>query len=176
MAILTNRHDASKLDTAELSSAADDILFQPSPLHQTLKAQFWARFTPSPIDDSANLTLASVLHHVGDSRLKRYWALPGFREWFTNRDENRERVEYLWMVGLDTAESILRDGQANPAAKVQLLKLLAEVTGRVTRGSQKEEKFSDETVNRMDEKELRGWLKKRGITMSTPPDAPPTKE
>ncbi len=164
MALITNRHDASKLDTEELAKVAEDILFQPSPLMQTMKAQFWARFQPGPVNDTANLTLPTVQQYVSDPRLKKYWSTPGFKEWFTNQDENRERIEYLWMVGLDTAEQILRDSNAQPNAKVQLLKLLAEVAGKLPKPGKNDEKFADASINNMDAKELKAWLKRRGIT------------
>lgn len=159
-----------------LPAAAEQILFQPSPLQQTLKAQFWARFQPGPFDDKQNITLPTIQEVVTDPRIRKYWALPGFKEWFSNQDENRERLEYLWMVGLDTAEGILRDPAAQPNAKVQLLKLLAEVTGRLTKGGKTEDRFSDDAVNKMSETELKDWLKKKGVTVSAKYSVKPRAE
>lgn len=159
--LIVNEH----ADLPKISKIADEIIFQPSPLQQTLKAQFWARASSNPFIDKTNLTLADVQEHVPDPKLKKYWSVPGFKEWFSNQDENRERLDYLWMVGLDAAEMILRDPAAQASAKVNLIKTLAEIQGLVSRGKNKEEKFSDETVNKMSEAELKEWLKKKGVSV-----------
>lgn len=153
----------SLIEAKDALEQMDDLLFQPSPMHQTLKAQFWARFEPSPLADEHGITLPLVQSLVNDSRLKRYWSMPGFREWFTNKDENRERLEYLWMVGLDTAEQLLRDPLVQSGPKVNLIKLIAEVSGRLVRNAPVE-KFSDAAIDKMSETELRAFLEKKGVS------------
>jgi hypothetical protein len=143
----------------------DDHLFIPSPFQQNLKAQFWARAGNHPFLEPDNITIAFVQKFLKDARIPKYWQTPGFKEWFTNQDENRERIEYLWSAGLDAAEQILRDPAAPAAAKVNLIKTLAEMQGHIARGKGKDEKFSDEQVNKMSEKELKEWLHKKGVTV-----------
>lgn len=169
---LTNSKEA----TEAVSTALDELSFQPAPLHQQMKAQFWSRYVPNPFESRENISLASVQEVVSDARLRRYWHVPGFKEWFINQDEGKERLEYLWMVGLDTAEQILRDPAVNAGAKTNMLKLLAEVTGRLVRGSNKDEKFSDAAVNSMSKDELEKWLKNRGVQVEAKYKVTPAKE
>ncbi len=148
-----------------LATIIEDGLFIPTPFQQQLKAQFWARAGNHPFLVPGNITLAFVEKYIRDKRIKTYWPLPGFSEWFTNQDENKERIDYLWIASLDAAEQILRDPAAPAAAKVNLIKTLAEMQGHLSRGKGKEEKFSDETVNKMSEAELKEWLNKKGVTV-----------
>lgn len=175
--IKTNEHKSLEQVAAENLDPAifhEDLSFQPSPIQQSLKAQFWARFIPGPLDDPKKLTLPLVQSIVNDAKLKRYWNLPGFKEWFSNQNENVERVEYLWAVGLDAAEQILRDSSTNPAVKVNLLKLLADVTGRLSSKNRPvEEKYADEAINKMSQDELKEWLSKKGVTVTATYDVKP---
>jgi hypothetical protein len=144
------------------SELPEEVSFLPAPIHQQLRAQFWARFAPSPFESKENITLATAQNYVNDSRLKRYWGTPGFKEWFCRQNENMERLEYLWSIGLDAAETILRDqtGQAGP--KIQLLKLIAEVTNKLPK-AKSEERFSDDKINKMNEDELNEFLAVRKV-------------
>lgn len=162
--------------TKAVETALEDISFQPAPNQQMLKAQFWARYVPNPFESRENISLATVQETINEPKLKRYWSIPGFKDWFINQEEGKERIDYLWMVGLDTAEQIMRDPAVNAGAKVNLLKLLAEVSGRLQRGSKGEEKFSDDTVNKMSEEELKKWLKNRGVQVEAKYKVKPNRE
>lgn len=173
--IKQNEHKPlERVSKESLEILIEDISFQPSPLQQSLKAQFWARFVPGPMDDSKSLSLPVIQSIVNDARLKKYWGVPGFKEWFCNADEMRERAEYLWMVGLDAAEMILRDPSANLSAKVNLIKLIADVTGRLSsKKAAIEEKYSDDMINKMSQDELKDWLTRKGVTVKATYDVKP---
>lgn len=165
-------------DTKDLPALVGDLVFFPEKDHQRLKAQFWARFESSPFADAASISLSTVQEKVSDPRLRNYWALPGFKEWFLNKDEARERLEYLFSKALDAAEVVLEDLDPKSfSAKVNLIKLLAELTGRLqTRGGGKDEKFSDSAINDMSEAELKKWLNRKGVTVSAEYKVKPTVE
>jgi hypothetical protein len=163
--IIVSSQTGLKSVNKAVGEVVDDHLFLPSPFQQNLKAQFWSRAGNHPFLEPENIGVAFVRKFVKDARLERYWKEPGFKEWFTNQDENRERLEYLWSAGLDAAEAILRDPAQPAAAKVNLIKILAEMQGHVSRGKNGQEKFSDEAVNKMSEKELKEWLQKKGVTV-----------
>jgi hypothetical protein len=139
----------------------EDISFLPSSYQQELKAQFFSRFEPGPFRDTNTITLADAQAVLKEPKLKQYWGIPGFREWFTNKNEVAEKIEYLTLVGLDALEAVLLDPKSQASAKVNAFKLLAEIKGMVNRGGKKEEKKS--AVDEMSEAELKEYLNKYGV-------------
>jgi uncharacterized protein with HEPN domain len=107
--------------------------------------------------------LQHALQVTGASSLKEWWGEAGFKEWFLNREEGREKLEYLFMRALDAAEDILNDPNAQASARVNMIKVIGELANKFP--SKYQEKFSDEDINRMDEKQLRNYLEKRGVTI-----------
>jgi len=144
---------------SELTDVMEDILFSPNPVQRKAKARFWSRYEPNPIGDG-NVSLEMVQRVTGDPSTKRWWGLPGFKEWFLNAEESRERLEYLFNVALDTAESILVDPDANDNAKVQMIKVIAQLAGKEP--TRREEKFLDAEIQKMSESQLRAYLEKKG--------------
>lgn len=172
---VVNSH-GEEASEVELLQASVELFFVPSPLQQQLKAQFWARFEPGPFADKSRLNLPLVQEHVNDPKLKQYWGVPGFKEWFSNKDEAREKLEYLFMLASSAMEQVLLDPGANANAKANIFKNLAEMTGRLTKGGKEADKFSDDQVNKMSEEELRKFIQKKGVTVSAKYSVKPTTE
>jgi hypothetical protein len=148
----------------QTSQLAAKILFEPSSPQAKVKARFWTRFQAGPLADPSKVSLIDALETTGTPQLQKWWGLEGFREWFLNKDEERERLKYLFNKGLDTIEQILDNPEANANAKVNLIKMLAEVSGYL--GKKPVEKFADEEVNRMSESQLTEFLEKKGVRIT----------
>lgn len=148
---------------SDLPGLAERVLFTPSPRQRQVKARFWVRFIPGPVATLDNLSLSHVMQIAGTKSLKEWWSEPGFVEWFFNREEGREKLEYLFMRALDTAEDILNDPGAQASAKVNMIKVIGELANKFP--SKHQERFSDEDINKMDEKQLKNYLEKRGVTV-----------
>lgn len=143
-----------------IEAAIVDITFLPSPEQRKVKAAFWATFADNPLADADNITKASALQITNDNRINRWWGTPGFSEWFSNRDEFRQRLEYLANLGLDTIEEILLDPDANANARMNAAKLMLEAASKMP-NKWNQEKFLDEHIQRMGARELESWLAKR---------------
>lgn len=135
-----------------VNTARDVVAFQPDPHQRRAKANFWAsreqvamEVAPEPDlssaaafrasrgsvpPDAANedmRLLASALRFGGDRRISQWWSLPGFQDWFLNKDEFRQRLEYLSNVALDQLESILSSGRSSDSDKLNAIKLIMAV-------------------------------------------------
>lgn len=146
-----------------LAEVADKVIFTPTPRQRQVKAKFWTRFQPGPFSSPDALTAVAVMEVTGESSLKEWWPKPGFREWFLNREEAREKLEYLFMKALSTAEDIMDDPQAHANAKVQMIKVIAELANKFP--SKNLERYADDDINRMDEKQLKRYLESKGVTI-----------
>lgn len=140
----------------------EDLDFIPSKEQRQLKAAFWSSQMENPlIDPEEELSLEAVKRGCRDRRLNSWWKNKGFRDWFQNREEFRQRVEYVAQLALDTIEEVLMDRDANPSARVNAAKLAIEVANKLPPRKIEKASYLDEEVNRMDEKELTEFIKRR---------------
>ena len=150
-------------DSNKLAKMIPDLFYQPNNNQQRLKAKFWTRFTPGPfINDFSKLTLEMVMKVTNSPSLKAWWQQPGFKEWFLNKEDEKEKLRYLFDKSLDTLEQILDNPEANVNAKVNAVKLLAEMTGNLSRKGAPE-KFADQEIENMSESQLQAYLTKKGV-------------
>jgi len=154
---------AKQAGEKSLPKLADKVLFTPTSRQRKVKATFWSRFQPGPFASADSLSMTDVQGITKDPGLKEWWSKDGFREWFMNREEAREKLEYLFMKSLDVAEEIMDDPLAQASAKVNVIKVLAELANKFP--SKQVEKYADDDINRMDEKQLRGYLERKGVTI-----------
>jgi hypothetical protein len=145
----------------QLSSVTRDLsLFSdPRPEHRKAKAAFWSYWMGSDQPPPATIDLALAKRYCGDSRIKGWWDLPGFQDWFSNSEEFKQRVEFLVQLALDNAEDLLRDKSASATAKVAVIKLMLEVANKFP-NKQKEERYADEKIAEMDKKQLEDFIAK----------------
>ena len=149
----------------DISALAEQLIFTPTPRQRKVKAQFWSRFQPGPFVSASSLSLPAIQEVVNVAGLKEWWQLDGFQGWFLNREEAREKLEYLYMKALDTAEDILDDPNAQASAKVNMIKVLGELANKFP--SKWQEKFADDDINKMDEKQLVAYLERKGVTVQS---------
>ncbi len=166
---------------AKLTQVSRDLsLFEaPTAEQRRAKERFWSPFmqgdtpVPHPID------LATALRYGGDSRIRQWWGLPGFIDWFTNQQEFRERIEFIAHLALDGIEEVLRDRMATGSAKVAAAKLALEVANKLPRAGKAAEEFADGKIAEMNKQELEQFIQKKllllpGNKQLTSPPAPDT--
>lgn len=153
---------------SKLEGILEEVVFIPTPAMRKAKAAFVAAAEDNPIllqtSSEGGTSLAAVQSVVGDSRLTKWWSTPGFRDWFNNKDEFRQRVEYLANLSLDTIEDILLDGDANPSSRMTAAKLMMEAANKLPKGGS--EKYLDAQIAEMGKRELEAYLRRHGALQS----------
>lgn len=155
---------ANKVENA-LQTAVQDILFIPNPSQRRVKARFWSRYE-SWNSVPEDITAAAVAQVTNEPAISRWWATPGFKEWFRNEDETRERLEYLFQVALDAAEEILLDPNAQASAKVNMIKTIGLLAGKEPARVAAEPQYLDAQVAKMDVKRLEEFVKKQALKIA----------
>lgn len=148
----------------KISEIAEDLIFVPSPAQRNVKTVFWVRYNEMGLD--SDITQAMAKQITNNSSLDKWWRMPGFENWFKNKDEHRERLEYLYSLALDAAEEILLNPDAQASAKVNMIKAIGELANKFPNKYEKA-KFADEDINKMSEAELKLYLNKKGIKYIT---------
>lgn len=142
-----------------LSLVASELTYLPTPEQRKVKAAFWARFNENPSCEPEDISAILVESVTGDTRPTKWWSQAGFKEWFRNRDEFRQRMEYLSHLALDRLEAILADPRAQNNAQVGAAKLIMEVARKMP-SRNPQEQFLDEKIHQMDRKQLEEYIKR----------------
>lgn len=148
-------NDQKTLDNV-IEVLVSDLTYIPNMEQRKVKETFWVRHNENPLCDAQNATQIDVLRVVGDPRLSRWWTQPGFKEWFRNQEEFRERAALLAHMALDAIQSILVNEDAQPGARINAAKLALEVSRKMPK--QTEGTFLDSTISKMDKKQLEAYV------------------
>lgn len=150
-----------------LDHIASELTYLPTPEQRKSKAAFWARFSENPICEPEEITAALAVGLIRDGRVSRWWSQDGFAAWFRNRDEFRQRMEYLSQLALDSLEHVLADPKAQPGAKVNAAKLIMEVSRKMP-SKQTVEAYLDEKVAQMNKAQLEEYIQRSMRLLPTP--------
>lgn len=169
----------TKLERA-IEVLASDLTYSPNHEQRKAKESFWVRWNENPLCEAQDITLSVVHGVLGDGRLDRWWSQPGFKEWFRNQEEFRERAASLAHLALDTLQSILINENAQPSARVNAAKIAFEIARKMPQ-KQQDAKFLDEALQKMDRKQLEQYVSKNihllpAVPLTSPPEAATVEE
>jgi hypothetical protein len=123
-----------KLTGKEYGEMISALEFDPTPEMQRVKARFMSLVSAQDLNLIGNISADAAAKILGDRRVRVWWDKEGFSGWFLNKNEYREKAEYLLTLAMDRAKDILQSGDArNVSAQVQILKLMLEMTGKMPR-------------------------------------------
>jgi hypothetical protein len=147
-----------------LAAASQEVVFAPTPEMRRAKAAFWASLEGTPSGDLAeHMTLAAASSLGADKKLSRWWAIPGFSDWWQNREEFKQRLEYLAQLALDSLEGVLSDPDANATARVNSAKLVLEAANKMPKRAAEEDISS--RLAAMSRNELEEYVRTRMSTI-----------
>lgn len=138
----------------------EKLVFIPDEEMRQCKACFWAKVQDKPHVNVDELTLVAVMYEVPDSRLREWWHIDGFKDWFTNKSEVMQRLEYIITLGLDAVQDLMGSRDSKVAgAQVKALEMCMRLTNREP-AKVKEVKLIDKEVQDMTEAELDEFIAK----------------
>lgn len=163
--------DTSMSKTLEI--IANDITYIPNDQQRKLKSAFWTRFNENPICEPQDVTVAIIQRVAQDGRLEKWWSQAGFKEWFRNQEEFRERVESMAHLALDTLMVILvTDDPKMSSARVNAAKLLLEMARKLPSRTESKEKYADEKISGMSKKQLDAYIARHMQLLPAPTLSP----
>lgn len=144
------------IEQKKLENILTELVFLPTPGQRKIKAKYWSRRAQSQLTN-AHPDLPHILTLVKDKRIPTWWQEPGFKEWFRNEEEFKERVQYLADLALDTLEEVMVNPEAKETAKIAAAKLMMELGNKLPKTN--EQVFMDEKINAMNPEQLREFIK-----------------
>lgn len=163
--------DTLKILAAITSDPRDLVTFVPKDSHRRAKANFWTTVQELGLPIPAEPDYSLALQHSGDAAIQRWWGEPGFRDWFWNRDELRQRVEMLLHQGLDTIQYLLLDEEGTASSKLESMKILLQMSNKMNPAPEAGDKFLDKKIAEMTRAQLEEYIG-RSVRM-LPPAAQP---
>lgn len=161
---------ANGLTQPELRQEVDQLIYIPTTQERKLKAKFWSRAAENPLVNlnGSSVTLTAVKQMTGGgAQLDASWKKPGFQTWFTNPEDGRAKLEYLFDLGLDSLEELLMNPDPKTSsAKVNAMKLLAELTGRYVKGKQGHIGGLGEAIAQADKASLEALFESAGLKIA----------
>ncbi len=158
--------------TRLLEATRDVVMFQPDPNQRRAKSNYWTHFAGSGTEVAPAPNLATALQFGADRRISAWWDLPGFQDWFLNRDEFRQRLEYLSAVGLDALESILTGRMSSDSDKLNAIKLIMAVSKP---GQPDSEQMADAAIGKMTRQQLQEYISRNMKLVPSPTLEEPQK-
>lgn len=153
-----------------LTAASQEVVFSPTPDMRRAKAAFWASLEGTPAGDLAeNMTLAAAASMGADKKLSRWWSIPGFSDWWQNKEEFKQRLEYLAQLALDSLEAVLMDPDSNATARVNSAKLVLEAANKMPK--KQAEDTVDQKLAGMSRNELEEYVRARMKYLTPAPEA-----
>lgn len=162
-------YKAAKASSETISDQMEaEPFFEPTLGQRRAKANFWTAWQEDPTVDPELMTADTAARLAGNRTVRRWWSEPGFKAWFMNKEEQRQRMEYLFELSMDAAESILtnEDPKAQ-GARVQLIKHMSELADKMPNKNKGLGNGLDGMVKAilsMGEVELKALLQKQGTT------------
>lgn len=155
-----------KLDVVSKAlEAGIDQLFKPTDAHKKAKSAFWYAVAQGSVpQDNLEPDLSIALKFANDSRIRQYWDLPGFIDWFYNREDFRRNAEYLGALALDQLEPMLSSVTVDSKTRLAAIKLALEVSGKLQKA---ESEPVDEQISKLTKEQLREFINKRAGLLTT---------
>jgi hypothetical protein len=159
-------------DLATLLSLEDSLGFVPKPAMIKTKAKLLALIADNPMFVLDDLSLSAAVEFTKERRLREWWKIEGFEDWFKNRAEFKAEVEDLLMLSIKRLRTILNsDSERMANAQISAAKLLFEAADKLPKNKQGG-KFSDDAISKMNSEQLEEFLKKAGYQKIAPPKEP----
>lgn len=147
--------------SARAEKAVDLVTFSPDDAHRRARSNFWSHFSEPGSLPPDSIDLATALRYSGDSRVSEWWSLPGFQDWFSNRQDFRQKVEVLAELALDELRKLMVDPSINPSARVAALGMVLKLGKKLDSGNTSESTSGDSKIDKMNKAELEEYIRGR---------------
>lgn len=108
----------------------EELSYKPMPRDRELKAKFWVRAESDPLGITDVSQTRANVERLCQAKVIN-WEQPGFQDWFFNKDEYRQKLEYSVALALDALNDVLVNTDPKvQGARVQAIKVAMDLAGR----------------------------------------------
>ena len=136
-----------------------DTPFRPTNDQKRAKSQFWTTFSSGAISPPPQPDILIASQYAGDKRIREWFSVAGFPQWFWNQNEFSERLDYLSQIALDQLETLVTSAKTSDSARVAAIKMVLEASKKL--GQSDKQEFADTKIGQMDQKQLEDFIQSR---------------
>lgn len=144
---------------------AEDVVFHPTDAMREAKSAFWAVMNDEVLPPH-EITLALVKDTIQSTRIATWWNKPGFQAWFLNKEEYKQRLEYLMNIGMDALERVLRTSESDTAI-VSAMKLIIAANDKMPKAGSANAKTGNDLVDNMTDQQVDDYIRRQMKAMGT---------
>lgn len=147
-----------------IQAVIDAAQFVPSNRAIRARSEFWGQpgiQVPGDID-LASITALAPSNAV-KKLLEKEWKTPGFSEWFTSPEWEREESQRLMHLSLQRLGEILQD-EDESSTVIQAAKEVREVWTRLN--NKQEQKYADADINEMSKEQLEEYIRRNSSVVA----------
>jgi hypothetical protein len=148
--------------TIDLEAIIGGSVFIPSNRQIRARNQFYQR---NPGELPPDLSGPLCVQMGAPGAILRWWATPGFSDWWTSPEWEKEESHRIMLQGMAEISRILQDTDAPPQIKLGAAKEAREIYSKLN--VQKQEKFADEQINEMTKEQLADYIRRNTQLIST---------
>ena len=133
------------------------INYSPTDAQRKAKSRLIIALEENPMVSLEAITCDQA-SRLANYQFSKVWNEVGFKQWLTNSNEFRERVEYLAHLCLDKAEDLLRNEDTKLAgAQVSLIGKVSELANKLPSRTREKENPDSQFAN-MSIEQIQAWL------------------
>ena len=131
--------------------------FSPTRAMREVKARFMLRFAKKG-QFYEQVRLQDVETIIPDARIRKWWQIPGFKEWFLDGEDFEVACELAAQEALLACREIVQDSSQKGTARVAAAKLIMTIAKKT---QNKENESGDETIKQLAQnpQQLREFLR-----------------
>lgn len=161
---------AKNPEISNILETIEELSFRPLPRDRELKAKFWVRASSDPLGLSDLALTRANAERLCQAKLNE-WNTPGFQDWFFNKDEFRQKLEYSVALALDALNDVLVNTDPKvQGARVQAIKVAMDLAGKA-QPKQTNIQVNNQIgaqIQQMDKKQLEAYITKSTGLLSAP--------
>lgn len=142
----------------QLQAVVANARFTPTQSQIRSRSEFWSKQV-GEVSPDADLAVVTALGASGRG-LDKWWAIPGFREWYLSKDWNKHAAELLLIQAMSALSAVMRDA-VDHTTLINAAKEARTLHAQMNAVDTKEEKFADAAIGEMSREELTAFINKR---------------
>lgn len=145
--------------TVDLHQIITESQFTPSGRQIRARVRFWEAQAGEAHPD---MNLAAALELGAPSAISKWWAIPGFADWWTSLNWEKEEAHRMLISAMHKVSNVLRD-EDDSGRVLAAAKEAREIYSKL-HGSEQKDKFLDDEVSKMSRDQLEAFITRSTAT------------
>lgn len=150
-------------NTMDITRIVAQSQFTPTAAQIRRRKQFWDKQAGDLPED---ITVDQALQYGAHTAIRQWWNIPGFTEWFLDRDYSKHEAEALLHTAMQKLQAVLRDSGDN-AELINAAKEARNLHAQLHNKPAESDSTGDSEIDKMSREELEQFLAARSNVLKS---------